>query len=128
MCIRDRRMEEDVVHQRRLATPAHPGDDDEAPEGEPDVEVLEVVLPGAANHEPRVARLAPPVRHRDRPFPRQVPAGDRPGLTDDGVEGPGGDDLAAVLTGARPDVDDVVSDPDGLLVVFDDDDRVAEVA
>ena len=38
------------------------------------------------------------------------------------------DDLAAVLARARPDVDDVVGDPDRLLVVLDDDDRVAEVA
>ena len=38
------------------------------------------------------------------------------------------DDLAAVLARARPDVDDVVGDADGLLVVLDDDHRVAEVA
>ena len=38
------------------------------------------------------------------------------------------DDLAAVLARARPDVDDVVGDPDRLLVVLDDDHRVAEVA
>ena len=42
--------------------------------------------------------------------------------------GPGDDDLAAVLAGARPDVDDVVGDADGLLVVLDDDHGVAEVA
>ena len=38
------------------------------------------------------------------------------------------DDLAAVLARARADVDDVVGDPDRLLVVLDDDHRVAEVA
>ena len=38
------------------------------------------------------------------------------------------DDLAAVLARAGADVDDVVGDPDGLLVVLDDDHRVAEVA
>ena len=38
------------------------------------------------------------------------------------------DDLAAVLAGARADVDDVVGDPDRLLVVLDDDHGVAEVA
>ncbi len=34
----------------------------------------------------------------------------------------------AVLPRPGPDVDHVVGDPDGLLVVLDDDDRVAEVA
>ena len=38
------------------------------------------------------------------------------------------DDLAAVLARAGPDVDDVVGDPDRLLVVLDDDHGVAEVA
>ena len=41
---------------------------------------------------------------------------------------PDDDDLAAVLARAGADVDDVVGDPDGLLVVLDDDHRVAEVA
>ena len=36
-------------------------------------------------------------------------------------------DLAAVLARAGPDVDDVVGDPDRLLVVLDDEHRVAEV-
>ena len=42
--------------------------------------------------------------------------------------GAGVDDLAAVLAGPGADVDDVVGLGDGLLVVLDDDDRVAEVA
>ena len=41
---------------------------------------------------------------------------------------PGVDDVAAVLAGAGADVDDVVGDPDGLLVVLDDEHGVAEVA
>ena len=38
------------------------------------------------------------------------------------------DHPSAVFAGARPEVDDVVGDPDCLFVVLDDDDRVAEVA
>ena len=41
---------------------------------------------------------------------------------------PGHDDLAAVLAGARADVDHPVGGADGVLVVLDDDQRVAEVA
>ena len=37
------------------------------------------------------------------------------------------DDLAAVLAGARADVDDPVGGADGVLVVLDDDQGVAEV-
>jgi len=37
-------------------------------------------------------------------------------------------DPTAEFTGARPDVDDEVGQANGLLVVFDDDHRVAEVA
>ncbi len=36
--------------------------------------------------------------------------------------------MSAVFTGARADVDDPVGRADGVLVVFDDDQRVAEVA
>ena len=42
--------------------------------------------------------------------------------------GPETHDLAAVLAGARADVDDPVGDPDGVLVVLDDDQGVAQVA
>ena len=41
---------------------------------------------------------------------------------------PDADDLAAVLAGAGADVDDPVGGADRLLVVLDDDQRVAEVA
>ena len=43
-------------------------------------------------------------------------------------DGAGVHDLAAVLAGARADVDDPVGGGDGVLVVLDDDQRVAEVA
>ena len=41
---------------------------------------------------------------------------------------PCGDDVAAVLAGAGPEVDEVVGDEHRLLVVLDDEDGVAEVA
>ena len=37
-------------------------------------------------------------------------------------------DLAAVFTSTRSDIDDVVSDSNCLFVVFDDDHRVAEIS
>ena len=67
-------------------------------------------------------------RHRDRLAPGEVLAGDR--LLDlvDALHGAAVDDGAAVLAGARADVDDPVALADRLLVVLDDDHGVAEVA
>ena len=44
------------------------------------------------------------------------------------LDGAGHDDLAAVLARARADVDDPVGGADGVLVVLDDDQGVAQVA
>ena len=63
-----------------------------------------------------------------RPLAAEVRAGDRARLGQDGLERPVGDDLAAVLPCPGPDVDHPVGRPDRLLVVLDDEDRVAEVA
>ena len=63
-----------------------------------------------------------------RPLAAQERAGDRARLGEDGLERAVGDDLAAVLPCPGPDVDDPVGGPDRLLVVLDDEDRVAQVA
>ena len=49
-----------------------------------------------------------------------------PSVVRDRVRGALGDDLAAVLAGPRPHVDDPVRRAHHLLVVLDDEDRVAE--
>ena len=46
----------------------------------------------------------------------------------DVVDGPGGDDLAAMFSCARTEIDHVVGGADGLLVVFDDDHGIPQVA
>ena len=58
---------------------------------------------------------------------RYMPVGES-GWVSRSATGTGVDDLAAVLAGARADVDGPVGDPDGVLVVLDDDEGVAEVA
>ncbi len=67
-------------------------------------------------------------RHRDRLAPGQVLPGDRVLDLEDPLDRSAVDDVAAVLAGAGPDVDDPVALEDRLLVVLDDDHRVAEVA
>ena len=66
--------------------------------------------------------------HRDLLAPAEVLAGDRLLDLGDPLDRTAVDDVAAVLAGARTDVDDPVALADRLLVVLDDDHRVAEVA
>ncbi len=71
---------------------------------------------------------APDHRHRDLAHAGQVLAGDAVGAGHDVVWRALGDDMAAVHPGARPHIDEPVGGANRLLVVLDDDDRVAEVA
>ena len=65
--------------------------------------------------------------HRDLAAAGEVEAGQRVAVLEQPLDRTRVDDLAAVLAGAGPDVDHPVGGPDGLLVVLDDDQRVAEV-
>ena len=67
-------------------------------------------------------------RARDLPAAGEVLPRDRVGVLEQALDGAGVDHLAAVLAGPRADVDDPVGRGDGVLVVLDDDERVAEVA
>ena len=119
------RLVDDLVHERRLAGARDAGDGDELPDRELDVDALEVVLRGAADGEHAAVVLAPR-RDRDRAPAGEEVAGDRALRAHHLLGGAFGDDLAAVLAGARPHVDDPVGDAHHLLVVLDDEHRVAE--
>ena len=96
---------------------------------DPHVEVLEVVRPRAANHELASQRRAPHRGHVDHPLAPEVLAGERGAIdVQQLVRRALEDHAAAVLAGAGAEVDHVVRRADRLLVVLDDDDRVAEVA
>ena len=98
------------------------------PSGMRHVDVVEVVLAGALDDQPLAGQRAARRRHRDLLAPRQVLAGDRLLDLGDPLDRAAVDDAAAVLAGAGADVDDPVALADRLLVVLDDDHRVAEVA
>ena len=119
---------EDVRDERRLARPRDAGDRREGAQREAHVEVLQVVLTSAPHDEGLAVAGAALGRHGHGALAAQEGAGDRARLGQDGLQGPAGDDLAAVLAGRRPDVHDPVGHPDGLLVVLDDEERVADVA
>ena len=71
---------------------------------------------------------APVLGHGDRLAPGQEPAGERGLVLHQPLDRPRVHDVAAVLAGAGADVDDPVGRGDGVLVVLDDDQGVAEVA
>ena len=118
------------------------------PSGNLDVDVLEVVVPGAEDLEEggrgsgeggvasmtclppfRTPAFHPPLlRHADRLLAAEVRAGDAAALARDFVRRARGDDLAAEPAGAGAEVEQAVGVGDHFAVVLDDEQRVAEVA
>ena len=120
---------ERVDGQRRLAGAGDAGDAGEQADGDLGGEVLEVVAGGADDGE-RLAllRRAADGGHLDEAGAGEELAGERIRVGHDLGRRALGDDVAAVDAGGGADVDDVVGLADGVLVVLDDDDGVADVA
>ena len=118
---------QDLVDQRRLARARHAGDAGEQAEGELDVDVGQVVLPGAPHGEQAAVAGAAAGGHLDAALAGQILAGDR--LLDLQQLGhrAGADDAPAVLARAGADVHHVVGGADGLLVVLHHQHGVAQV-
>ena len=112
-----------AVHQRALARARHAGDDDEHPERDVDVHVLQVVGAGAADLQRLGGR---PHGLLDRGAVVEMAAGDGvafPQPLDGALEADG----AAARSGTGAEVDDVVGDGDRVRLVLDDEQRVALV-
>ena len=61
------------------------------------------------------------------PCTGQVLAGHRTGFVDDILQTAGRDDLAAMHAGAGADIDDIIRRPDGILIMLDNNQRVADI-
>ena len=90
--------------------------------------MLEVVHRTALDRDAFAVALAPDFRHRNEFFARKVLSGDRFLAFEQLVNRALEHDLAAVASGTRTDIHNVVSCKHGVLVVLDHDERVAEVA
>ena len=88
----------------------------------------ELLAPGAAASAPGRLALAPRRRHGDGADARKILAGQAGAVADHRLGRAFGDDLAAMLAGARPHIDEMVGAADRVLVMLDDDHGVAEVA
>ena len=126
--VAQQRLFDQFVDQAGLAAAGYARDAHEHAERNGHVDVFQVVGARAAYHERAPVARPPLCRRVDALAAGKVRAGD-------GVRGGGdlfrralGDHMAAVRAGARADVHDVIRLADGLLVVLDDDERIAEVA
>ena len=101
---------------------------DELAQRDRDVHVLEVVLARAPDHQLDAVAGAALGRRLDAARAAEILAGERLRVRLDVADIALGDDVAAMLARARPHVDDVVGGAHRVLVMLDDDQRVAQVA
>ena len=121
------RRQEDAVDQRALSRTAHAGDRDQRAQGQLDVDLLEVVLGGPADPDPPL-RGPSLRRHLDRPTAADIGPGDALHALADLGGGTAVDHATAEMPRPRAEVDHVIGGLDRVLVVLDDEDRIAEVA
>ena len=98
------------------------------PDGEVDVDPLQVVHRRAAHGEPAAVVVVAPRRDEDPAFSVQERTGNGSGRRRDVVRRPLRDHLAPVLARSRPEVDHPVRRAHHLLVVLDHEHGVADVA
>src|ERR1019366_9646134 len=102
---------------RRLARAAHPRDDAHPPNGHAKIDVPEIVGARAGELDPGVGHRA--FRSIEATRLEEGPRGGRARIGEDLRGRPFGDDVTAVATAARTDVDDVVRRADRLGVMLD---------
>jgi hypothetical protein len=113
-----------IVDERRLARARHPGHHGEDPEGDADVDPLEVVK--ASSLDVQEEPVSPPPARRDRnpKVPAEVLRGEAAGLLSDGRRRSLEDHAPPLVSGTRPQVDHVVRGSNDVRIVLDHDDRV----
>jgi hypothetical protein len=122
------RLVEHLVDQRALARSGRTRDRDQRAERQRDVDRLEVVLAGPADHQGLAIAGSAPRRRGDRSLARQELPGRRRLARQQVVERALDDHAAAVHAGAGTHLDEMIGGADRVLVVLDDDKRVADVA
>src|SRR6267154_5042871 len=122
------RAEEDVVDESGFAGAADAGDNGERVQRNHQIDILEVVHRGAKDAEEFSAGLMPDVRNGNAEFAAEVFSGERLLIVEHVSVSAGEEELAAEFACAGAEIDDVAGGFDGVRVVFDDENSVAEVA
>ena len=122
------RLEQRLDGQGRFATPRHTGDGHELAQRVIDRDALQVVARRLDHGDFLLVALAALVRHRNGPPPRKIVARDAGRVCLQFGRHAMRHDRAAMHTGPRPDVIDVIGLADRFLVMLDHDDRIALIA
>ena len=122
------RLVERVDQQRRLAAAGDAGDAGEQAERNFRRDVFQIVAARVDHLDGAAMVRRPPLRDRDRQFAGEIFAGQRLRIAHDVGGRALRDDMAAMHAGAGADVEHVVGEADGVLVMLDHDHGVAEVA
>ena len=117
-----------VVGERALAGTGNAGDAGEQTERDFDVHVLEIVFRRPFDFKKTVGGFGPFFRYFDLDFAPHVLRGQRVFGFQQLFRSARKNNFAAVDARAGTEVDHVVGLADGLFVVFDDDDRITEIA
>ena len=120
-------VEQDVVHQGRLARPAHPGHADEVPQRKTRGDVLQIVFTRPLDGDPSTLLKTPHGRNIDTSASRQVLTGDGFRIRNEFWHRSANDDLPTVLPGSRSDVDDPVGCADRVFIMLDNNQGVPQV-
>ena len=123
------RLVERLDDERRFAAARDAGDAGEGTDRDRGVDILQIVAARAGNLDPAIMhRLAALCGHGNLLEARPGTFRSGCGSAHDVVGRAFGDDLAAVDTGTRAHIDDMIGGADRFLVMFDDDHRIAEIA
>ena len=122
------RLVERVDQQGRLAAAGDAGDAGEQAERNLGRDVLQIVAAGVDHLDGAAMVRRPPVGHRHRKLTGEVLAGQRFRVAHDLVGRAFRDDVAAMHAGAGADIEHVIRQANGVLVMLDHDHGVAEVA
>jgi hypothetical protein len=123
---------QDVINQRGFAGPGHAGDNGHHAQRKVGGDVAQVVRGRVLHAEPaageRTGRFVLRGPRDDVDLAGKILAGDGAGVGHHLGGCARGHDVAAVLAGARPQIEQVIRRAHGVFVVLDDEDGVAQVA
>ena len=118
-----------INQQGRFAAARHARHAGEGAERDFRRHILQIIAARAFDHNRPVFRTgAALLGHRHFQFTGEIFTGQAFGVGNDFCRGALSDDVAAMNTGARADIDNVVGGHNGFFVMLDDNHRIAEVA
>ena len=122
-----RRWKEDLINQAGFTRTGDARDTDKDAQGHSHIDVFKVIVPCAPYNNRLFFRRAPCGGRIDTEPAREILAGMRIWIIGDFERGALGDHLAAMNARAGAEVDDIIGGPDGVFVMFDHDDGIAEI-